>query len=270
MSLPLPILVFSDVDDVLGLPDAQACADAAKALTRLERDDVPLVLCSSKTRVEIEGIQQTLGIHHPFVCESGGAAFIPAGYFPFEVPKARGLAGYQAVEFGWPYAEVVQALHRTAGRLRIEIVGFHEMSVEDVARDCDLPLLQARLAKLREYGERFRVIDPNETTRSRLIKALETARLGCIAGERYDQVGATVDASIAVSVLRALYKRALGVVLTVGSADATANQHVLQFFNRRVVVSRDDRKHGINVVGWAEAIVDVVERLRRQTSPLSS
>jgi mannosyl-3-phosphoglycerate phosphatase family protein len=267
MTPRFPIVVFSDVDGVLRHPDVQSCTEAAKALQRLRLDDVPLVLCSSHTRAEIEAMQQELGIHHPFVCESGGAVFIPAGYFDFAVPGARDLAGYQAVELGRPYAEVAGTLHRTAGRLRIEIVGFGDMSVEEVARDCHLPLLQARLSKLREYGERFRVLDPAETTRGRLFRALRAARLRCTAGERYDQVGAPVDNSIGVKVLLALYNRACDPVLTVGLVDAWADDKVLQLVTRRVILPGDDpAKGGIEVVGWAEAIVDIVENVRSQES----
>lgn len=265
MPLQIPILVFSDADEVLAHSGAQRCTEAARVLRRLEHEGVPLVLCSSKTRAEIEQIQQDLGIRHPFVCESGGAAFIPAGYFRFDVPSTRDVAGYHAVEFGRPYAEVVQALHRAAARQRVEIVGFSDMSVEEVARECDLPLLQARLAKLREYGERFRVVDPGDAARQRLFKALGAARLRCVTGDRYEQVGAAVDLSLAVGLLRALYKRALGAVLTVGSADPVADGPVRQFFNRRVGLSSGVRGNG-DVVGWAESIVDVVDDLRQQES----
>jgi mannosyl-3-phosphoglycerate phosphatase len=258
-----PIVVFSDVDGVLRHPRVHSCTEAARTLQRLRREDVPLALCSSHTRAEVEWIQQELGIRHPFVCESGAAAFIPAGYFEFPVPGARDLAGYQAVEFGRPYAEVAGALHRTAERLRIEIEGFGDMSVEEVARDCCLPLLQARLSKLREYGERFRVLDPDEAARGRLFRALKAARLRCITGERYDQVGSPVDDSIGVSVLLGLYNRACGPVLTVGLVDGLADDRALQFVNRRVMVSDGDpATGGVDMVGWAEAIVDIVESVR--------
>jgi mannosyl-3-phosphoglycerate phosphatase len=264
----LPIVVFSDVDGVLRHPHVHSCTEAARALQQLRREDVPLALCSSHTRAEVEWIQQELGIRHPFVCESGGAAFIPAGYFEFAVPGARDLAGYQAVEFGRPYAEVARTLHRTAERLRIEIVGFGDMSVEEVARDCRLPLLQARLSKLREYGERFRVLEPGEATRARLFRALSAARLRCIARDRYDQVGAPVDNSIGVRALLGLYNRARGPVLTVGLVDELADEKALHFVNRRVIVSDDDPAGGgADMVGWAEAIVDIVESVRVSQRP---
>jgi mannosyl-3-phosphoglycerate phosphatase len=263
----VPIVVFSDVDGVRSDPDADSFSSAASTLRDLGPDEVPLVLCSSKTRAEIEGIQQQIEIRHPFVCEGGSAAFIPAGYFDFEVPHARERAGYQAVEFGWPYAEVVQTLGRTAERLRIEIAGFNDMSVEEVARDCHMGLLQARLAKLREYAERFRVLDASETTRSRLFKALRAARLRPVGAERYDHVGAAVDRGAGVNLLCSLYQRAHGGVLTVGLAAPMTEDLVQRSVNRRVVAFEDDRsKGGVDSVGWAEAIVDIVEALRRQDS----
>ena len=171
MKRRLPIVVFSDVDGVLRCPRTHSWTQAAKALKRLESAEVPLILCSRQTRAEIEGIQQELGIHHPFVCESGGAAFVPSGYFEFHVQRARDVAGYEAVEFGRSYSDVVQTLRRTADRLRIDIVVFSDMSVEEVARECGQSLLLARLAKFREYSERFLVLDSDETTRRRLFGA---------------------------------------------------------------------------------------------------
>ena len=258
------IIVFADVDGILRHADARAFSDAANALQGLRRDHIPLVLCSGKTRAEIEAIHQELQINHPFVCEHGGAAFIPAGYFGFDVPCAREVGGYHALEFGRPYVEVVQSLHRAADRLRIDIVGFDDMSVEAVARECHVPLLQARLAKLREYGERFRILDSSETTRLRLFRALKTARLRCIAGERYHHTGALVNNNAGVELLRTLYQRARGAVFTVGLADATAENHALQSVNHRVSVSDVTLASGSGVLAWAETIINVVQELRVQ------
>ena len=265
MKRRLPVVVFSDVDQALQYPGTQSWTHAAKALKRLEGAGVPLILCSRQTRAEIERIQQELGIHHPFVCESGGAAFVPSGYFEFQVQRARDVAGYQAVEFGRPYSDVVRTLRRTADRLRIDIVVFSDMSVEDVARECDQPLLQARLAKLREYSERFLVLDSVEKTRKRLFGALKTEGLRCIPLERYDQVGGPADNSVGVNLLRTLYERARGPVTAVGLADAAADDTFLDVADRRVMMSDDNpAQGGIDVAGWAETIVDIVEDLRHR------
>ena len=130
-----------------------------EALQQLQAADVSVVLCSSQTRAEVEDAQQALGIACPFICESGCAAFVPSGHFPFAIPNARAVPGYCAVELGRPHSEISELLEDTARRQRIDIRGFRDMPVEEVARACHLPLLQARLAKLRESSERFRILD---------------------------------------------------------------------------------------------------------------
>jgi predicted mannosyl-3-phosphoglycerate phosphatase (HAD superfamily) len=111
------------------------------------------------------------------------------------VAQAVDIAGYGVVEFGKPYAEVVALLHRAADRLGIEVVGFSDMSVEDVAIDCDLPLLQARLAKLREYNEPFRVVNGKSGVLPRLSRALRAAGLDCISRGRLSPGGSLVSRS---------------------------------------------------------------------------
>src|SRR4030095_2797442 len=263
MASEFPLVVFSDVDGVLCDPHTHAFADAARALSSIDDTSVSLVLCSNKTRAEIESIQQALGIHHPFVCESGGAAFVPAGYFGFDVAHAREIAGYQALEFGPPHAEIAQALRRTAARLRVDILAFSDMSVDEVARETNLSLLQARLAKLPEYGERFCVRDRRAGARGRLIDALHASPLRCVAEDHYDYVGAPVENSLGVALLRTLYQRAYGTIVTIGLADALADDNVLQLVERRVIVGEEDpARGGVDVAEWARAIVEIVEEVR--------
>ena len=255
----IPILLFSNIDEVIDAPEAEA-ASVTAALGGLDREAVALVLCSSRTRAEIEAFQQALAIRHPFVCERGCAAFVPAGYFPAEVPGARDVAGYHAIEVGRPHADIVQTLHQTAARLQIEIDGFSEMAVEDVARECQVSLLQARLAKLREYGECFRIVDPAEATRQRLFKALEGARLRCAAGGSYHSVTAAVDPGLAMRRIHTLFQQANGAVISVGSSEVAAE------FAARMSSPPNgagDHGNGQALRHWAQAQVGVVATLRR-------
>jgi mannosyl-3-phosphoglycerate phosphatase len=259
------IVVFSDLDRVLRVPHTPAFTTAGAVLKQLALDDAALVLCSGKTRAELEFVQQKLDITHPFICENGGAVIIPDGYFGFDVPNIRSIGGYQAVEFGRGYTDVVDVLHRTANRLRIEIVGFSDMSIEEVARECQLPLLQARLAKLREYEEPFRLIDSCSAARARLLKALEAASLRCRSGGRFDRAGGPVDSAVGVNLLTSLYRRGGGDLITVGVTRTTPDDNLLRVVDHAIIAA-DDRagEEAFTVVDWAEAIVDRVKELRRK------
>jgi mannosyl-3-phosphoglycerate phosphatase family protein len=164
-----PLLVFCDLDDTLFDPQASIDGAARRAVGRLVRARIPIVFCSSRTRGELELIQQELAINQPFVSESGAAVYIPQGYFPLRAEQAVVVPGYEVVEFGKPYADIVDVLHRTAGRLGVEVRAFSDMSVDEVANACALPLLQARLAKLREYSEVFRIVDSRPGAPSSLL-----------------------------------------------------------------------------------------------------
>lgn len=281
MAMHPPVVVFSDVDGVLADPSFRA---AASELILQASDRLALVLCSSRTRAELEHVWQGIGDSQPFICEHGGAVFIPHRYFGFEVPNARDLTGSQAVEFGRSYATVVDILHRTAVRLGIGVRGFNDMSVEEVARDCHMSLPEARLAKLRDYGEFFRVLDPSAPVRARLFKGLHAANLRCIGGEPYHHVGAAVDKDLGVSLLLSLFRRKYGSVRTVGLAEAASDSSLLQFVDFPVIVKSADSSamprilksapqarvtRATGVDGWVETITDVVGALSQQSSQLS-
>jgi mannosyl-3-phosphoglycerate phosphatase len=236
----VPLVVFSDLDETLLRPNTSAIDSASRsAVERVRQQGIPIVLCSSRTRAELELIQEDLGIADPFVCENGAAIFVPRGYFGFDVPNARDVAGYNAVEFGKPYDDVVMALRHAAGRLGTHVIGFSDMSVEEVARDCDLPLLQARLAKLREYSELFRILDCDSWGSVRLVRSLKNAGLDCVYRGRFYHLGA-VRRETAAQFLSGLYRRACGPLLTtVGFADSSPALPILHGMDLPLILQKE-------------------------------
>jgi len=220
MPAGIPLVVFSNLDGIVGQPAERVWSEAAAELRELERERVPLVLCSNRTRAEVEAMQQRLGLRHPLICERGAVAFVPAGYFEFTIAGSRHVAGYHAMEFGAPAAEVIGSLRRVALRQRLDVVGFSEMSVEEVAHDCRLSLLDARLAKLREYGERFRLLQTGAVARERLFRALGHGHLRSWEGDRYHDVSTAFDPMQAANVLYACFRRSFGAMLSVGATEA--------------------------------------------------
>jgi mannosyl-3-phosphoglycerate phosphatase len=198
------LVVFTDLDGTLLDHETYSYSLAQEALDLLERKRIPLILCSSKTRAEIELIQVDLRLRHPFVSENGGAVFMPKGYFPFTAEGTRNSEGYEVLEFGTPYWQLVETLHRISAEVGIRVAGFSDMSVEEVAQDCKLVPAQARLAKLREYDEPFRILDSRPAVRSRLLDALHEAGLRCTRGGRYYHVTGVTDKGMAIRKLKSL------------------------------------------------------------------
>jgi mannosyl-3-phosphoglycerate phosphatase family protein len=260
--LPPPhVIVFSDVDGVLLHPSSQSLARAAAAFARLTDESVSVVLCSLKTRAELEVLQQQLGLRQPFIAEAGSAVFTPSGYFPPPPKPARTVAGYDVIEFGRPYDEVVKKLQQAAVRARVEIAGVAEMSVEAVARCCSLTAFDARLMKLRDYVELFTYRGDALHGRGTLARALDSMRLACSCRGSFDAVGAFVHPGAAVAALKTLYARRHERVITIGMADGFASSGHLDGMNAKVIVHDDPGVAGaIDAGEWAEAIVEAVDR----------
>lgn len=264
MTATVSVVVFSDADGVLHKPSTDALARARRSLARIDEARINLVLCSLKTRAELELLHQELGLRQPFIAEGGAAAFIPSGYFESPIAEARERSGYDVLEFGPPYADVVQTLRATAARLGVSVHGFSDMTVESVAEACDLPLLRARLATLREYVEPFTVVDGGPTGRARLLRALASQGLQTCSRAGYDYLGGTAEYTPAVRALHRHYA-SFGRILTVGLVDVLGTCAFLPDMDYQVIVHDDEQHAGAVDVGeWAEGLVQTAVDVRER------
>jgi mannosyl-3-phosphoglycerate phosphatase len=230
------LVVFTDLDGTLLDHDSYSFDAASETLALMRQARVPLILCSSKTRREIEYLRRRLDCSHPFVIENGAAVFIPLGYFPFTIAGTRRRDRYEVLEHGRPYKEVVEVLHRTAARFRAAVSSFSTMSVREVAEACSLSLSEAKRARCREYDEPFRLVGATAAARDRFCRALSRAGLQCVRGGRFDHVTGCADKGTGVLALQSLYRRAIGNVLTVGLGDSGNDLAMLRAVELPVIV----------------------------------
>jgi predicted mannosyl-3-phosphoglycerate phosphatase (HAD superfamily) len=257
---PSPAIVFVDIDSVPpGTMDSPGTL--AGVLETLATERIIVILCSHGTRAEVEGVRQKLGIYHPFVCEGGAVLFVPEKYFGSDIESTRRVGGYQAIEFGAPYEQVVDMLRRVSDRLNLEVEGFHDMSVEQVARECGVSLLDARRMKLREYAESFRILSANPVAERRLIKALESAGLTCQSRGAFLHAGSVRSASPAVATLTTLSRVALGPVLTAGFGDGVLSGDVMRRIDNRLDAQASDASPARGP-GWLERIIHEIANIR--------
>lgn len=256
-----PVVAFVDAD-VAPLPPADERGPLARLLERLAHERIMLVFCSHRTRAQVESTRQAFGIFHPFITENGGAAFLPDRYFGSDAESTRRIGGYQAVQFATPYDGIVEALRRAAERLNLGVLGFSDMSVEQVARECGVSLLEARLAKLREYSEPFRLLCANPIAERRLFRTLESAGLTCRRSPEFHVVSGVHGPQAGIDLLTSLYRTAFGSVLTVAPVDGVGQADLAPHVNVAldpIVLDHDDSRAGLC---WLERIVDECDSAR--------
>ena len=256
-----PVVAFVDIDAV-PVPPSDSRGALARMLELLARERIMLVFCSERTRAQVESTRQAFGVFHPFITESGGAAFLPERYFGHLVENTRRIGGYEAVEFATCYDTVVDTVRRTADRLNIGVLGFSDMSVEQVARECRMSLLEARLAKLREYGEPFRLLSANTVAERRLCKALETGGLTCRRGSEFHVATTATGPQHGIALLTRLYRAAFGSVITAAPMEGRGADELVPHVDAAldpIVLERDDSGAALR---WLDRIVQESDNAR--------
>jgi mannosyl-3-phosphoglycerate phosphatase len=267
------IVVFSDLDGTLLSHCTYSFAAAEPALRLLRQRSIPLVLCSSKTRSEMEVLREALGNADPFIVENGGAVFIPRGYFPRRPPSAREIPGYDVIEFGVPYARLLGVLGRIRKSHPGKVRGFSELSVEEVAGLTGLSAGDSALAMKREYDEPFILTDP-----AALEGVRESARqsgLKIVRGGRFFHLMGDNDKGKAARFLQSAYAESFGgPVCSLGLGDSANDLPLLESVDFPVLVQKPDGGYdpaislgnlyfakGEGPAGWRAALLELVPRL---------
>lgn len=269
-------LVFTDLDGCL-LDSRTYSFDAARpALERLQSNHIPVVLVSSKTRAEIEPLRRHLDHQGPFIVENGGAVFVPGGTFDFPMERARRRASYQVIEFGTPYAMLRDVLKQIEDSVGTPLLGFGDLSIDDIMELTGLSREAALRAKLREYDEPYLVHGP-ETIAAEVRRQIIMRGLQWTKGGRFFHLTGLNDKGQAALKLLHCYKRQWNMdgeqheVETVGIGDSLNDLPLLLAVDHPVLVQKPDGSYdrdidvpqlihapGIGPVGWNHAILDLL------------
>ncbi len=233
------LVVFTDLDGCLLDEETGACEAAGPALQALRRAEVPLVLCTGKTRAEVEPLHRQLGLEGPYVVENGGAIAIPASARGWKAPLVPRGGGPLVVPLGAPRARLVEALAEIAAEVGVSVRGFADLTVEEVGEHAGLTMEAARLAAAREYDEPFLIEGgvPTGAAESALAAAAERRGLRVTWGGRFHHLAGPADKGRAVRQLLALHA---GPVSSVALGDSANDLTMLEAVDRPVLVPRPD------------------------------
>ena len=261
-------VIFTDLDGSLLDPFTYSCELAMPVVARLRDKEVPLILCSSKTRAEQEVYQRKLGIREPFIVEDGGAIFINRGYFPFPYPYQRVFRNYHVIELGVPYRQIREKLMDISKKSKLAITGFGDMSAVEIAGLTGLDVKSAQLAKKREYEETLNLKDAEPETEL-ILNEIERAGLTWSRGGRFYSVSGGSDKGKATKIVTGLFGKKLGKIKTIGIGDGFNDVAMLSEVDYPVLVQKPGgcwedidlrglyRVGGVGPEGWVRAIEEL-------------
>jgi len=238
-------VVFADLDGTL-LDDNYSYGETKPIVDQLNALGCSIVFCSSKTRTEIEHYRKATGNNEPFISENGAAIFIPKNYFNF-LFGCKVTSDYHVIRLAASYKTLRAKLRLIKEKTASQIVGFGDMTLAELAYDTGLPIDLAKLAKKREHGEPFRILEGN---RMHIFSAIKHEGLFLTRGGRYFHLSDGCDKGKAVTVLKTLYSKMFENVLTYAVGDSPNDVPMLKmvdnpFFIRKNPTSRINAWTGI-------------------------
>jgi len=262
-------IIFTDLDGTLLDRNSYSFSAAIEALNRIKEMNIPLILCSSKTKAEIEIWRERLDNNDPFISENGGAIFFSDNLNSGNKnPDERD--GYRFIELGIPYTELMARFNELKNKFGDRIRGFSEMDVDELVGLTGLSQAEAVLAKQREYTEPF-VFKGSKTDEKELEKSIEGLNLSLTKGGRFYCLLGDNDKGKAVKILTHRYRKSHSGIETVAIGDGYNDLPMLKAVDVPILVQKPGgsydiqidipklhRAHGVGPVGWNAGLMKIL------------
>jgi len=245
-------IVFADLDGSL-LNDNYEYDQIEPIIHHLLSLNVSMVFASSKTRKEIDFYRDKLQITDPFIIENGSAILIPKNYFGIQYEFTRREKRYNLIQLGTKYRNIREKLEIVRKRTGVNIVGFGDMTAEEIAKDSGLPLSLAQLAKKREYSEPFKILDGKE---EEVLNAISDEGLCFTRGGRYLHALGNCDKGKATSILIKLYLLQFKKIFSIGVGDSANDLTMLKIVDKPFFVNKTADKKAV----WKE--IEAIARVQ--------
>lgn len=264
-------VIFTDLDGTLLEYESYSLEPALPALRFIKSKNIPLVICTSKTRAEIEFYRNLLENNDPFISENGGGIFIPENYFPNDFDYDKKMEGYKVIELGIRYEVLAEALSSIRNEAGLNIKGFSEMTVSEISKISGLGNEFAELAKVREYDEPF-MLYGDEKDIERIKTEITGRGFAYTEGGIFHHITGKNDKGKAVKVLTRLFKRKFRDLQTIGIGDSLNDLPLLGSVDIPILVQKPNGEYdsrirldnlvlaeGIGPKGWGKAILNLFD-----------
>lgn len=267
-------LVITDLDGTLLDDETYDVEPARPGLNALRHRRLALVLCSSKTRAEMEPLAAELGLDTPLIVENGGAIVLETRWLPFLPPGGQRDGDRLVIPLGSTRDTLVAALGDVAGEAGVTVRSFAAMTPREIGDMTGLGPEAAERAQKREWDEPFVVeTDDPEAAGPRLEEAARRRGLRVTRGGRFHHLTGTSDKGLAVRMLVQLLPHETH-GRTVGLGDAANDLPMLEAVDRPILMPRRDgsfdpdleaslpeaeRAPAPGPAGWSRAILSVLE-----------
>lgn len=234
----MQIIIFTDLDGSLLDNETYSFRESKPALEIIRKRQIPLIFVTSKTRTEVEQLQNEMGISEPFIVENGAAVYFPYGYMGFSINEGILQSGYTMIRLGTEYAEIRKFVESVKDSFKIR--GFGDMLSEEIASLAGLSAEKAISARMREFTEPFVMEDL-----SVLLSLENTAKAKGFkitrGGRFFHLMGDNQDKGIAVKIATEIISGNINdKIISIGIGDSANDISMLKCVNIPVLIPHPD------------------------------
>jgi mannosyl-3-phosphoglycerate phosphatase len=264
------LVIFTDLDGTLLDADTYSYESSLPAIRMVKEKGIPLVFCSSRTRAEQEALRSDLSVKDPFIVEDGAALYVPIDYFPFEYECSFQTENYRVAEFATPYADVREALLAVNAETGAKLIGYGDLSVDEVASVTGLQKDAAERAKLRDYQETI-VSGIDADNMEQVTLAFGKLGLSLTRGGKFFSVGSSKGKGMAAQMLIGLMSTEEPELRAAGIGDSQNDVSLLDLVDLPFLVQKPGgaweamqvpdlvRVPHVGPEGWASAVTALLE-----------
>lgn len=262
-------IIFSDLDGTLLDHHTYQYSEAIPALEFIKKNNIPLILTSSKTKIEMQSYQELMGIvEFPFIVENGSAVYTTNAYFVKD--NVENIENYDCYKLGNTYLEIVKFLETTSKKFNYNIYGFHNTDKEEIIQRTQLSPEAVALAMQREYSV---PLFYDEKARQILVEEIITFNLQILFGGRFMHVLGNTDKGKALNLVKQGYieKFKSNKFKTIAIGDTLNDEAMLKEADVKILVKRHNDEYDqrvqienlkfspyIGPKGWNHSLLDIL------------
>ncbi len=272
------IAVYTDLDGSLLDHHDYSHAAADSLLQALEKQDIPVIPVSSKTRAELLPLRKELNNRHPFIVENGAAVFIPQGYFAEQPAETITQNGYWVKVFTSPRSHWLDKIDAIAADFPDAFINFARLDINTIIDLTGLNPVAAQQASEREFGEPVHWLG-SDTDQTRFVTALEQAGANVLRGGRFLHISGNCGKGRALLWLNEQYKKQPHGIdpISIAIGDSQNDVAMLEAADHALIIrspshqppvlSRNKNSslsHSQGPTGWDEGLRKILHSLNNQ------
>ena len=250
------ILIFTDLDGTLLNQDDYRYDRALPTIKELQRSNIPIIPVTSKTKAEVAELRDKIGLNAPFITENGSGIFFSPQEKRFRLPimKTQDDRFYYHM-LGFEYKQARIILQQMSATLKTNLIGFGDLSPEEICQLTGLSLDEGKLAKRRDFSEPFLTPNRKLISTDLLLEVASVYKCTIVIGDRFSHlIHHHSGKGNAVDWLLKNYQKTSEKIITIGLGNSPNDISLLKSVDIPIVIPGKKGIHsGLKHYNWRVA-----------------